>query len=127
MSITRDMWEMLNEGDLRQQQVAKGEQFRQTKFVGQAMSEIKSDPRWKLYADHVQALKEEAEHSATEQGKLALSMVDTNGTEQHKREYLIYKTKSDTYQHVLELLEALIERGETASEQLKGVAYAESQ
>ena len=122
--ITKEMWEENLEANIRQAKPAQIEQLKQTKFTGQAMSEIRSDPRWKIYADHIKALEEEAKIRFQHEGEMALE-ASGNGTSHH-HDYLKFKERAFTYSHVLKVLEALIERGETASEALKGVEYGET-
>ena len=120
--ITEEMWkENLTEVGTLIQRKERRDNLQQTRFVGQAMSEIKSDPRWKSYADHIMGLKEEAQDRSRAAGDLALET--TGDATEHQYAYLKFKERAFTYNHVLQLIEALIERGETATEQLKEIEH----
>ena len=125
--ITEEMWqEGLKTNTTQAQRKERHDNLQQTRFVGQAMSEIKSDPRWKSYADHIVGLKDECERRADIQGTAALEETDPMQSVARKAEYHQFKIRAFAYDHVLKLIEALIERGETATEQLKEIEYGET-
>ena len=126
--ITKEMWaeSLSNEEELKKRGQESRDNLLQTKFVGQAMSEIKSDPRWKSYADHIQALRNNSIDQRNTEGEFVLTMTDEAGVAHHKQEYLKCRIQAETYTHVLKLIEALIERGETATEKLKEIEYGET-
>lgn len=125
--ITEEMWqEGLKTNTTPDKLRERHDNLQQTRFVGQAMSEIKSDPRWKSYADHITSLKDDAEKQSASRGQSSLINPDPVVAASEKNEYFRYKERAFAYKHVLELLEALIERGETATEQLKEIEYGET-
>lgn len=124
--ITHEMWEDSLEENIKKSERTQRESALQTKMVGQAMSEIKSDPRWKIYADHIMSLYNESVKRSKTSGELALESTKEEEAAAHRQDYLTFKQRAFTYDHVLKLLEALIERGETTKEELEGVDYGEA-
>jgi hypothetical protein len=94
------------------------EQDTQRKFVGVAMSNVKTDPRWKLYADHLEGLRarlEDIRHGVTEK------ILDTNETDiiPLKLELRFITGRLRGMNDAIRFIEVLIDQGENAAKRLE--------
>ena len=81
--------------------------------VAVAMSELRADPNWKLFCDHIEPLRRQEEARITRL-EHDLNYGPITADHQHyelKRQLAISKTRFDTYTQVLQLIDSLIARG----------------
>ena len=84
--------------------------------VAVAMSELKGDPNWKLYCDHIEALRLTAE-AQVKQLERAICYgpfpgeLDRFDYTELKRQLAVSKTRFETYSQVLQMIDSLISRG----------------
>ena len=82
--------------------------------VAVAMSELKGDPNWKLYCDHLEPLRVAAGEMTKrlEQELLAGAITADYNHYELKRQLAISKTRFETYTQVMQMIDSLINRGE---------------
>lgn len=80
--------------------------------VAVAMSEIKGDPNWKIFCDHIEPLRQQAEAMAKkiEQELINGPIVADVSHYEAKRQLAISRTRFETYNQVLGLIDSLINR-----------------
>jgi len=81
--------------------------------VAVAMTELKADPNWKLYCDHIEPLRQQAEALTKRlEAELLGGMITADYDHYElKRQYAISKTRFETYTQALEIVDSLIGRG----------------
>lgn len=81
--------------------------------VAVAMSELRADPNWKIFCDHIEPLRrqEEARIKRLEQELVHGPITADHQHYEAKRQLAISKTRFDTYNQVLGLIDSLISRG----------------
>lgn len=106
----KDDWRKAKEKTLAEQ----AEQRKLQRQVAVVMSEVKGDPRWKVYADHIQAMFER--HSAIAQAAkdrlgdpLTFLPPEENGTLKLKAAY--NQGKAEGFKGALDVIQNLIDRG----------------
>lgn len=80
--------------------------------VAVAMSELKGDPNWKLFCDHIEPLRQRAEDMAKKIEHDLINgpiVADVNHYEA-KRQLAISRTRFETYNQVIALIDSLINR-----------------
>ena len=85
------------------------------KGVAVAMSELKGDPKWKLFCDHLEPLRLQAKAlcDKLERELIYGPIVADHQFYETKRQLAINITRFDTYTQVIEMIDALINRGES--------------
>lgn len=80
--------------------------------VAVAMSEIKGDPNWKIFCDHIEPLRLQAEAMSKkiEQELINGPIVADVSHYEAKRQLAISRTRFETYNQVLGLIDSLIDR-----------------
>ena len=84
--------------------------------VAVAMSELKGDPNWKLYCDHIEALRLTAE-AQVKQLERAICYgpfpgeLDRFDYTELKRQLAVSKTRFEIYTQVIAMVDGLINRG----------------
>ncbi len=108
-------WEKENRPETDKEKV---EQATQKRMSGVAMSQIKSDPRWKLYADHLVGLCEALQGRAA---GLGADILDKPGSDvvTLKQERLKITGKIEGINTALHFIEVLIDQGEDAAKKMK--------
>lgn len=100
----------------QQAQLEQIDQRRRQRAVAVAMSEIQSDPRWKVYADHIEALRQDYERQTRgyEQALLGHDFLEPKRYGQLKIEQAKANGAAEAFKQALEIIKTLIDRGETA-------------
>ncbi len=108
-------WEKENRPETDKEKV---EQATQKRMVGVAMSQIKSDPRWKLYTDHLVGLREQlvARAEVLAQEILEDDTVDITAKkmERHK-----LRGRIGGFSDAISFVEVLIDQGEDAAKRIR--------
>ncbi len=96
------------------------ESKRQVHAVGVAMSTVRASTEWKVYADHLEALKQAAEVKADryQQDLLNGPVMEQPAYYENKRQYAIAKASAAAYTMAIELVDMLVERGEAAAQDI---------
>ena len=81
--------------------------------VAVAMSEIKGDPNWKIFCDHIESLRQQAEAMTKRLERELLDGMITADYSHYelKRQLAIFKTRFETYTQCVEIIDVLINRG----------------
>ena len=90
------------------------EQYKLQHQVAVVMSEVKGDPRWKVYADHIQALFERflaVSHTAKERLGDPLTFLSAEETGKLKLQAAYNQGKAEGYKGALDVIKDLIDRG----------------
>jgi len=111
MSVTREDWAAYQQRHPATSQ--KSIERSIVNGVAVAMSELKGDPNWKLYCDHIEALKQQAEAQAR---RLEIELISGPVTADYlhyelKRQLAISKTRFETYTQCMQIVDSLIARG----------------
>ncbi len=102
------------------------ESKRQTHAVGVAMSAIRASTEWKVYCDHLEALKQAAEVKASryQQDLLNGPVMDETSYHENKRQYAIARASSAAYTMAISLVDMLIERGQDVAQDVVNLQIA---
>ena len=88
------------------------EQVKHRRNVAIAMSEVKSDPRWKVYADHLEGLKKDREATVESlRGRLETRFLSSNEYGEVMVALAEAKAEARAYKTAVDLIVSLIDRG----------------
>ncbi len=104
-------WEKDNSPEADKEKI---EQATQKKMVGSAMSQVKSDPRWKVYADHLIQLRGHLEERVE---LLAREILEDNTVDiiAKKMERKTLSGRIGGFSDAISFIEVLIDQGENAA------------
>ncbi len=104
----------------KQREAERRDQARIAQGVGQTMAELLADPRWKLYAEHIQAvLDTDRKRLNALRDKLSgLAFLNEVENGQARVDAAYAKGHGDALEWTVKLAKELVERGEAAKETL---------
>ena len=117
--VKEELKELFEDADLQAKHAqAKRRQVKERQYVGQQMAELENDPRWRIFDQHINALKEPhrgrvADFERKLGNSVYLSQEDYTKT---RFELLKARTAFETLEQVQMLIRHLIEDGKAVGE-----------
>jgi hypothetical protein len=97
---------------------ARKQQLGQQAQVGKVISELLADPKWEMYARHVESLREAAAMRADAAQKRVMDSCSQEMLITGRVAHAKAKAEADTYAICLNLVESLVKTGQLALEQI---------
>ena len=112
--VREDLKDLLDDSELlTKRATAKLRQRQERQYVGQQMGELENEPRWRIYVQHLNALKEP--HAARvvmlEKALFSSSYVSPDDFAKQRYELAKEKATTETFEIAQNLVYRLIEQG----------------